>query len=118
MQRLALFAALLSWPAHAYCPPAEPPPARFDQPYDGKLVEWALPLAEIPAACARLSGRYDPRSAGCGYEVHVTHDGTRSGRPIETYGHIVYPKGCAAIRRHEIAHTNGWAHGFGHARND
>ena len=110
MRRLALFAALLSWPAHAYCPPASPAPARFDHAYDGKLVEWALSLAEIPAVCARFSGRYDPGVSGCGYKVHVTKDGTRAGRAIETYGLIVYPKGCTAIRRHEIAHTNGWVH--------
>ncbi len=108
--RLAFLAALLSSQAHAYCPPAEPAPANFDHPYPGKLVEWALPLPDIASVCARLSGHYDRSVAGCGYEVHVTADGSRTGRPIETYGLIVYPQGCTAVRRHEIAHTNGWVH--------
>jgi hypothetical protein len=110
--RLAFFlAALLCSPAHAAnCPPSEPAPARFDHPYPGKVVEWALPLSEIPAACARLSGRFNLGVSGCGYEIHVTHNGTPTGRPIESYALIVYPKGCKAIRRHEMAHTNGWGH--------
>jgi len=112
MRRLALLAALLATPAQAYCPPAERAPANFDHPYEGKLVEWELSLAEIPAVCARFAGHLDASVAGCGYRVHVTKDGTPTGRELETYGLIVFPKGCAAIRRHEIAHVNGWVHRY------
>ena len=113
MRRLAFLLALLSGPAYAYCPPAERPPTAFDHPYPGKLVEKAVPLSQIPSLCAKLTGRYDQSVSGCGFKVHVTEDGTPRGRPLETYGLIVYPTGCTAIRRHEIAHTNGWVHNHG-----
>jgi hypothetical protein len=102
MRALLLVAAL--------CPPTETPPARFDHPYPGRLVEYALPLEDVPAACANLTGRLSREVSGCGFQIHVTHDGTRTGRPIEAYGLIVYPEGCLEIRRHEIGHANGWAH--------
>lgn len=102
MRALLLVAAL--------CPPAEPPPVQFDHPYPGRLIEYALPLAEIPLACAKIAGRFVRETSGCGFEIHVTEDGTRTGRLIETYGVIVYPEGCSEIRRHEIAHVNGWGH--------
>jgi len=113
MKGFVVLLALLSSPAYAYCPPAERPPAAFDHPYPGKLVEKAVPLDQVPALCAQLTGRYDQSVSGCGFNVHVTDDGTPQGRPLETYGLIVYPKGCTAIRRHEIAHTNGWSHNHG-----
>jgi hypothetical protein len=116
LKTLAVLLALLSGPAAAYCPPAERPPAAFDHPYPGKLVEKAVPLEQVPALCAKLTGQYNQYVSGCGFKVNVSHDGTPQGRLLEAYGLIVYPAGCAAIRRHEIAHTNGWAHNHSHSR--
>ena len=88
--------------AASACPHAERPPSAFDRPYAGELREYPLPLSEIPRACAEVSGQL-ANISGCGYEVVVQGTGER-------FGLIVYPEGCAEIRRHEIGHVNGWSH--------
>lgn len=106
MRAIALL--LLVSTAHAYCPPAERPPTKFDHPYRGELFEYSLPIDRVDAACSKLRPSAQ-RTGGCGYEI-VEHDPDDLQRIVRRYGIIVYPVGCKAVRRHEIGHTNGWRH--------
>lgn len=80
------------------------PPAEFDYPYAGTLFEDVLPIAQVDAECRRLTG--------------TTRKKLIRGCAVKYPGGclIVYPdvpvKGVDSrdIRRHEIAHCNGWKH--------
>lgn len=90
------------------------PPAKYDRPYMGELSEWRVPLGRAAAKCNALA-----RDLG----QPATHPARIDGRPL--YG-CAYPgKGFCFIvwsfdpsgrdphmadnvRRHEIAHCNGW----------
>lgn len=106
MHATALF--LLVSSAHAYCPPAERPPAEFNHPYRGELFEYSLPLDQVDAACGKLRPSAQ-RTGGCGFEI-IEHDPKNLDRIVRRYGIIVYPEGCPAVRRHETGHANGWIH--------
>ncbi len=106
---LAVSLLLCASAARGECTMALPPPPEFDHPYRGELLEYPLGREEIPAACAELlGGSADSRVSGCGVEVReVSAD---RATILRRYGLIVYPVRCAAIRRHELGHANGWAH--------
>jgi hypothetical protein len=82
-------------PAH-YAARLEPP-ARYDHPYKGHVVERVVPAAEVPSLCMPTGA--DPFGAACSLESNGTC-------------YIVLPSDGRApvstFRRHEIAHCNGW----------
>jgi hypothetical protein len=82
-------------PAH-YAARLEPP-AQYNHPYNGQVIERVVPEAEVRTICMSMGADLLVRacsqhSNGTCYIV-LPNDG---GAPIETF------------RRHEIAHCNGW----------
>lgn len=85
------------------------PPTRFDKPYEGVLIEHALPKGQVESYCQKLfswsSGRKvarDNKLLGCAVN--------RPGFCVIVY--IDKPHGFympEVIRRHEIGHCNGWS---------
>ena len=69
------------------------PPARYNHPYNGPVIERVIPLAELHKICG-----YD--GAACAW---VT-DGTCYLVLPSDYGQASVP----IYRRHETAHCNGW----------
>jgi hypothetical protein len=91
--------------AHGWCAPMSAahndiklePPAPYDHPYDGPVVERVIAVAKARALCTSLGG--SPRSVACSWVSGGTC-------------YIVLPKDeqapVSAFRRHETAHCNGW----------
>jgi hypothetical protein len=91
--------------AHGWCAPKSAvhndiklePPAQYDHPYDGPVVERVIPLAKARALCTSLGA--SPKSVACSWVsdgicyVVLPND---EQAPVSTY------------RRHETAHCNGW----------
>ena len=91
---------------------AEMPPKKYEHAYKGELVEWQVSLGSAHAQCNWLARQLgEPPS----------HPMKVEGRPL--YGcAYVYEKQCfivysfspsehrmrSNVRRHEIAHCNGW----------
>ena len=90
---------------HGWCAPMSAvqhdiklePPARYNHPYDGPVVERVMPVAEARALCTSQGA--SPRGVACSW----VSDGTcyivlpsDEQAPVSTY------------RRHETAHCNGW----------
>ena len=84
------------------------PPARFDGPFKGEVFETRLPQSKVAAACKDLFGRFgmregtDSTQRGCsvGFKTEcliIIIDRPHAGRTP------------AQVRRHEIAHCNGWS---------
>jgi hypothetical protein len=70
------------------------PPKRFDYPFRGKLVEHSGNLRQVQMWCATMYGVQFPfLIEGCALPM---------GRRCE----IAYTR--RQVRRHEIAHCNGW----------
>jgi hypothetical protein len=73
------------------------PPAQYNHPYDGPVVERVMPEAEVSALC--MSRGASNRGVACAW----VSDGTC---------YIVLPDDyvapVSAYRRHETAHCNGW----------
>lgn len=82
-------------PAH-YAARLEPP-AKYDHPYNGQIVERVVPEVEVRSLC--MSMGLDLVTVACSWRSNNTcyivlpNDGQA---PVETF------------RRHEIAHCNGW----------
>jgi hypothetical protein len=73
------------------------PPAQYNHPYDGRVDERVMPVAEVRALCKSV-GASGPFVACAWVSDGVCHivlpnDGQA---PVSTY------------RRHEIAHCNSW----------
>jgi hypothetical protein len=90
---------------HGWCAPRSAlrqdiklaPPARYNHPYDGPVVERVMPVAEVRTLCTSQGA--SPRAVACSW----VSDGTcyivlpsDEQAPVSTY------------RRHETAHCNGW----------
>lgn len=90
---------------HGWCAPMSAlpsdiklePPAQYNHPYDGRVVERIMPMPEVRALCSSRGA--SPRSVACSW----MSDGTcyivlpnDEHTPVSTY------------RRHETAHCNGW----------
>jgi len=73
------------------------PPARYNHPYSGQVVERVVPEAEVRSLCMSMGA--DPISTACSWQSNGTC-------------YIVLPSDGRApvstFRRHEIAHCNGW----------
>jgi hypothetical protein len=115
MKKLALvLLALLAFPAHAQEAmkndrPSWNPPARYDRPYDGRLIEYPLPQQAVRRYCVKLGAEYG-RDLGGGMHQRgcaVRLDGGKTciiAYINKRYG-LATPE---AVRRHEIGHCNGW----------
>ena len=81
------------------------PPAQYNHPYDGQVVERVMPLAEVRTLCMSKGTPFN--TLACSWQS----DGTC---------YIVLPNyrmaPVSAFRRHEIAHCNGWP--ANHPRDD
>jgi len=73
------------------------PPAQYNHPYNGPIVERVMPVAEVRALCTSKGA--SARGVACSW----VSDGTcyivlpnDEQAPVSTY------------RRHETAHCNGW----------
>ena len=90
---------------HGWCAPMSAvqhdiklePPAQYNHPYDGPVVERVMPVTEVRALCTSQGA--SPTSVACSW----VSDGTcyivlpnDEQAPVSTY------------RRHETAHCNGW----------
>jgi len=69
------------------------PPARYNHPYSGTVVEHVMPLAEVRDICGYDATACAGVFLGTCYMV-LPSDGQA---PVSVY------------RRHETAHCNGWA---------
>jgi hypothetical protein len=70
------------------------PPKRFDHPFKGKLVEHRGDIQEVQMWCATMYGKPFPYLVeGCAL-------------PMGTRCEVAFTR--KAVRRHEIAHCNGW----------
>jgi hypothetical protein len=90
---------------HGWCAPRSAvrsditlePPAQYNHPYDGPVVERVMPVAEVRALCTSQGA--SSRGVACSW----VSDGTC---------YIVLPNdeqaSVSTYRRHEIAHCNGW----------
>jgi hypothetical protein len=73
------------------------PPAQYNHPYNGQVVERVVPEAEVRSLCMAMG--LDLLTVACSWRsnnvchIVLPNDGQA---PIETF------------RRHEIAHCNGW----------
>jgi hypothetical protein len=90
---------------HGWCAPMSAvqsdiklePPAQYIHPYDGRVVERVMPVAEVRALCTSRGA--SPRSVACSWVsdrtcyIVLPND---EDAPVSTY------------RRHETAHCNGW----------
>jgi hypothetical protein len=90
---------------HGWCAPSSAlrqdvklePPAQYNHPYDGPVVERVMPLAEVHALCTSQGA--SPRGVACswvnGGTCYIVLPSDEQA-PVSTY------------RRHETAHCNGW----------
>lgn len=83
------------------------PPARFDKPYEGQLIEHRLPQQAVRRYCAQLFAHYG---------MNIVSTMHQRGCAIRQPGYCVIAyidrmHGLAtpeSVRRHEIGHCNGW----------
>lgn len=75
------------------------PPAAFDHPYTGPVVEWVVPAPEADRIC-RVGGlkAYGEQIIGCSFKIG------------ETCYIVLARHAQAVLRKHETAHCNGWRH--------
>ena len=78
------------------------PPARYNHPYSGPIIERVLPLDQARQTCAHMGAGADACSWVASHKCFlvIPRDG-----PV---------KDLNSYRRHERAHCNGW--GDGHPR--
>jgi hypothetical protein len=72
------------------------PPARYNHPYSGPVIERVLPLSEARRACARMGVSADACSWAAKNKCYLV---IPRGGPVKDLPPYV---------RHERAHCNGW----------
>jgi hypothetical protein len=84
------------------------PPAPFDHPYSGELIERQMPQAKVVSTCRSMFRKYGVKAVasntqrGCAAVISP-------GKCLVVY--IDKPFRSAtpqSVRRHEIGHCNGW----------
>jgi hypothetical protein len=84
--------------------PIDSPPAIYDRSYRGKLTVQQGSLAQVEHYCHTMHGIVSPyRALGC-----AKVDEGRCFLMIPRIGGPVTASIHAQIRRHELAHCNGW----------
>ena len=87
--------------------PIVPPPAVYDHAYNGKLNVRQGTMAQVEYYCHTKQGIVSQYEAlGCSLP-----NGRSCFIMIPRIGGRVTASFQAQIRRHEIAHCNGWRHG-------
>ena len=80
------------------------PPAQYNHPYSGQVVERVMPVGEVRTLCMSMGA--DMLGVACSWQSDNTC-------------YIVLPNDeeapIAIYRRHEIAHCNGWPANHPHA---
>lgn len=84
------------------------PPARYDHPYPGPVIEWVLPYSEVIRVCKGLRKENLRDLRACilffpnykGDRCYVVLPKVGAGGTTQSYQDI--------LRRHEIGHCNGW----------
>lgn len=109
MKRLIVLLALVATHANAGMPPAN-----YDKPYNGALSEWRVALGRAASKCNALARDLgEPANNplmiggrslyGCAYpykgECFIVYSYDPSGKDA---------KMADNVRRHEVAHCNGW----------
>lgn len=95
---------LLASPAWAQMPPPE-----FDHPFDGRLEKHAVPYKQAYRKCRAL-GRYDVSPYVDGRHLYGCQF-WRGDTCVIVYSFSKIDRKMASnVRRHEIAHCNGWDH--------
>jgi hypothetical protein len=90
--------------ANAPIQPIVPPPAIYDHTYKGALTMRQGTMAQVEHYCHTMQGIVSSyRALGCSKP-----DGTSCFVMIPRIGGPVTASIQAEIRRHEIAHCNGW----------
>jgi len=90
--------------AQAPIHPIAPPPVIYNRAYKGKLTERQGTLAQVEHFCHTMHGIVSPyRALGCSKV-----DDHRCFLMIPRIGGPVTARIQAQIRRHELAHCNGW----------
>jgi hypothetical protein len=90
---------------HGWCAPSSAlrkdiklePPAQYNHPYDGAVVERVMPVAEVRTLCTSQGA--SPRGVACSWvsnSICYMVLPSDEEAPVSTY------------RRHETAHCNGW----------
>lgn len=75
------------------------PPAIYDYPYAGSLTEWVMPAPKVDALCRQAGGNiHGQQYQGCMFRLG------------EQCFIVVAEHVAKLVRRHEIAHCNGWVH--------
>jgi hypothetical protein len=69
------------------------PPAEFDHPYHGKVIEQRLSRSQVESLCHGPACSWRDKKAVC--HIAIVSD-IRDGRVV------------ALVRRHELGHCNGW----------
>lgn len=84
------------------------PPAKYDRPYGGKVVEHRYTWQEARSVCSRMeriafpSAGIRTRPDACQWMVgRVCHIAIPAGPDVT-------PEETVAYRKHETAHCNGW----------
>ncbi len=73
------------------------PPEQYNHPYNGHVVERAVPVAEARTLCMSMGA--DLLGVACSWQSNGT---CNIILPNDEYAPV------ATFRRHEIAHCNGW----------
>lgn len=81
------------------------PPPQFDHPYRGYLIEWRVPLSEVPRLCPGIVVGKSGTLYGC--SIHFPPFGGE--QCVIVVATNLAPKDIERTRRHEIAHCNGWS---------
>jgi hypothetical protein len=86
-----------------------PPPPEFDKPYDGVLVIYRLPLADVQKICTD----FGQNKHACSFVKQVAH--FRIGDRVTCFIMMppddvidLYREDPKDIIRHETGHCNGW----------
>ena len=73
-------------------------PAHFDRPYTGPIIEMIQPHETVQILCKAAGKQPWEVFYGCSWKKGETC-------------YIVMSSTDKAVRRHEMAHCNGWKHG-------
>jgi len=87
--------------------PVVEPPAEFVTAYSGALVEIPLDGGTVPRVCAAIAGFYD---IPLGQHTETLNGCALTPNLLVGVCIIVWDRELPAIRRHELAHCNGWTH--------
>lgn len=70
----------------------------MQQPYTGPLTEWIMPAPQVDAYCRSAGAKERGQIIGCQFWV---------GKHCFI---VLSQHAVPALRKHEIAHCNGWRH--------